>query len=122
MFEFLAELALQLGGEWIGNIFHIGWLKATGRDRKVAPAQEAAWSIVTGIATAGITLLIFPQLALRAPGLQLLNLLLAPVAAGVLVERWRAWRESRRTFDWAVFGYAALFGVAFALTRFLFGG
>lgn len=122
MFEFLAELALQLGGEWVGNIFHIGWLKATGRERKVAPAQEAAWSLVTGVATALITLLFFPHLALRSPGLQLLNLLLAPIAAGLLVERWRAWRESRRAFSVPVFGYAALFGAAFALTRFLIGG
>ncbi|RZI98854.1 MAG: hypothetical protein EOP39_26295 [Rubrivivax sp.] len=122
MLEFIAELALQLGSEWFGNVFHIGWLKATGRERKVAPAQEAAWSLVMGIATAGITLLIFPHLALRSAGLQLLNLILAPLVAGLLVERWRAWRESRRAFSWPVFGYAALFGVAFALTRFVFGG
>jgi len=121
MLEFLAELALQLGSEWIGNIFHIGWLKATGRERKLAPTQEAAWSVVMGIVTAAITLFIFPHLALRSSALQVLNLVFAPLAAGLLVERWRAWREHRRAFSGAVFGYAALFGVVFALTRYIFG-
>ena len=122
MFEFIAELALQLGGEWIGDLFQVGWLKATGRDRKVSPAQETIWSVVMGIVIGAITLFIFPHLALRSPGLQLLNLIAAPLLAGLLMERYRAWRESRRAFSFPVFGYAALFGVAFALTRYLFGG
>jgi hypothetical protein len=37
------------------------------------------------------------------------------------VERVRALRESRRTFSLPVFAYAALFGLAFALTRWLLG-
>ena len=58
---------------------------------------------------------------MRQPWLQGLNLLLAPLAAGLLVERIRAWREKRSRFSAASFGYAALFGFVFALTRYLFG-
>ncbi len=42
----------------------------------------------------------------------------ASAAAGLLVERVRAWREGRRAFSGSVFAYAALFGLAFALTRY----
>ncbi len=78
-----------------------------------APAAAASISLVT--------VWLFPVLAIRVPWLQVLNLLLAPVVAGLLVERVRAWRESRRQFSTPIFAYAALFGLMFALTRWLLG-
>jgi len=121
LFEFFGELFLQLFGELFGGIFKAGWYKLRGRDRELTPAQEAAWSIVTGIAAGLLTVLVVPHLAIRLHWLQILNLLLAPLLAGLLVERARAWRESRREFSAEVAGYAGLFGFAFALTRWLFG-
>jgi cytochrome bd-type quinol oxidase subunit 2 len=120
-FEFFGELLLQLLAEFFGAAFKTGWYKVTGRERGRTLQQEVGWAMVSGIIAGVITVALFPVLAIRAPWLQLLNLLAAPVAAGLLVERVRAWRESRAEFSRAVFGYAALFGLMFALTRWLLG-
>lgn len=121
VFEFFGELILQLIAEFFGGLFKAGWYKLSRRERDLSPTLEAVWSIGTGVAAGVATLLVAPQLAIRLPWLQVLNLVLAPVAAGLFVERLRAWRESRRAFSRPVFAYAALFGLAFALTRWLFG-
>ncbi|WP_457282404.1 hypothetical protein [Polaromonas sp. P5_D5] len=121
LFEFFGELFLQLFGEFFGGVFKAAWYKLHGRDHELTPVQEAAWSVATGVGAGLLTVLVVPHLAIRLHWLQILNLLLAPLLAGLLVERARAWRESRREFSVEVAGYAALFGFAFALTRWLFG-
>jgi O-antigen/teichoic acid export membrane protein len=121
LFEFFGELILQVGFEALGGAFKLGWQRLTGRDKGTTAFREVSWSVVTGLVCGGLTVLIFPVLTIRAPSLQILNLVVAPVVAGVLVERVRAWRESRPEFSLPVFGYAATFGLAFALTRWLFG-
>ena len=121
LFEFFGEFVLQLVFELFGGAFKAGWYKLTGRDKPTTVMQETGWSVVTGLVAGALTVWLFPRLAIRLHWLQILNLVLAPVAAGLLVERARAWRESRRTFSLPVFAYAALFGLAFALTRWLFG-
>lgn len=121
VFEFFGELILQLIAEAFGGLFKAGWSKARHRKQDLSPMAEAGWSVGTGIAAGVLTLLVVPQLAIRVPWLQALNLVLAPVAAGLAVERLRAWRESRKAFSAPVFAYAALFGFAFALTRWVFG-
>jgi hypothetical protein len=103
------------------GVFKAAWYKLRGRDHELTAVQEAAWSVMTGIAAGVLTVLLVPHLAIRLHWLQILNLLLAPLVAGFLVERVRAWRESRREFSREVAGYAALFGFAFALTRWFFG-
>ena len=121
LFEFFGEFILQLVFELFGGAFKAGWYKLTGRDKPTTVMQETGWAVVTGLVAGALTVWLFPRLAIRLHWLQILNLVLAPVAAGLLVERARAWRESRRTFSLPVFAYAALFGLAFALTRWLFG-
>ena len=121
LFEFFGEFILQLVFELFGGAFKAGWYKLTGRDKPTTVMQETGWAVVTGLVAGALTVWLFPRLAIRLHWLQILNLMLAPVAAGLLVERARAWRESRRTFSVPVFAYAALFGLAFALTRWLFG-
>ncbi len=121
VFEFFGELILQLVAEMLGGAVKAGWSKLSSRSRDLSPARETAWALATGVAAGVGTLLIVPQLAIRVPWLQVLNLVFAPVAAGLLVERLRAWRESRREFRKPVFAYAALFGLAFAVTRWIGG-
>lgn len=121
VFEFFGELLLQLLFELFGSAFKTGWHKLRGRDQAISTAQETIWSVLTGIVAGAVTVLLFPVLAIRLPWLQVLNLALAPLVAGLLVERVRAWRASRREFNWPVFAYAALFGLLFVLTRWLFG-
>ena len=121
LFEFFGELLLQLLFELLGEAFKTGWYKLTQRDKPSTVRQEVMWSLLTGCVAGGVTVFLFPMLTLRLPWLQMLNLVLAPIVAGLLVERVRAWRESRRAFSISVFAYAALFGFAFALTRWTFG-
>ena len=121
LFEFFGEFILQLVFELFGGAFKAGWYKFTGRDKPTTVIQETGWAVITGCVAGALTVWLFPLLAIRLPWLQVLNLVLAPLAAGLLVERLRAWRESRRTFSLPVFAYAALFGLTFALTRWLFG-
>lgn len=118
---FFGEFLLQLLTEWIGAGFRSGWYRLRGRPEDDSVWREVTWSLFGGVAAGAVTLVLFPALAIRSPALQMLNLLLAPVAAGLLVERVRAWREHRPEFRFGVFAYAALFGLAFALTRYLFG-
>src|SRR5689334_15015730 len=92
VFEFFGELILQLAAELFGGAFKAGWYKLRGRDRELTPLHETGWSLVTGAIGGGLTLLVMPHLAIRVAWLQMLNLVLAPVAAGLLVERVRAWR------------------------------
>jgi fatty acid desaturase len=121
LLQFFGEFILQIGFEWLGEGFKTAWNKLTGRDKESSPARETLWALGTGALCGGLTLLLFPALAIRWPWLQMLNLVAAPLVAGLMVERLRAWRESRREFSTPVFAYAALFGFAFALTRFGFG-
>ena len=121
LFEFFGELLLQVLAEGLGSAFKVAWWKLRHRNPELSAPAETLWSVFTGVVAGALTLLFFPELALRQPWLQTLNLLLAPLAAGFLVERIRAWRETRSRFSVASFGYAALFGFVFALTRYLFG-
>ena len=121
LFEFFGEFVLQILFEFFGGAFKAGWYKLTGRDKPVTAIQEVAWAIITGCVAGAITVWLFPVLAIRLHWLQILNLLVAPVVAGLLVERVRAWQDSRQAFSLPVFAYAALFGLTFALTRWLFG-
>ena len=121
VFEFVGELLLQLLGELIGSAFKVAWFKLRHQDSELSAPAETLWSVFTGLLAGVLTLAIFPELALRQPWQRLLNLVLAPLAAGLLVERIRAWREARRGFNTPAFAYAALFGFVFALTRYLFG-
>ena len=121
LFEVFGEFALQLVFEFFGETFKTGWQKLRGRDKASSPARETLWALGTGAVCGVLTVLLFPVLAIRLAWLQIFNLLLAPLAAGLLVERVRAWRESRHSFSRPVFAYAALFGLTFALTRWLFG-
>lgn len=128
-FEFFGELILQLGFEWLSAGTRAGWSKITGKgNARMGDStflRESSWSVLTGVVAGAITLALFPHLLIREHWLQFLNLLLAPVAAGLLVERMRALREGRGfagPFQSAVFGYAALFGFAFAITRLFFAG
>ncbi len=119
LFELFGQVILQLIAEAFGGLFKTGWDKLRGRDKESSPVREVLWSLATGGVAGVITIVFFPVLVLRQPWMQLLNLAFAPVVAGLLVERVRAWRESRREFSGTVFLYAALFGLAFAGTRFL---
>jgi cytochrome bd-type quinol oxidase subunit 2 len=120
-FEFFGELLLQLIFELFGGVFKTGWYKLTKPNHCASVTQEILWAAITGMVAGLVTVWLFPVLAIRVPWLQVLNLLLAPVVAGLLVERVRAWRESRREFSTPIFAYAALFGLMFALTRWLLG-
>lgn len=119
LFELFGQVILQLIAEAFGGLFKTGWEKLRGRDKETSVTREVIWSLGTGSAAGIITIVFFPVLVLRQPWMQVLNLVAAPLVAGLLVERVRAWRESRREFSGAVFTYAALFGLAFAGTRFL---
>jgi hypothetical protein len=119
LFELFGQLILQLIAEAFGGFFKTGWEKLRGREGETSATREVIWSLGTGIIAGIITVVFFPVLLLKQPWLQLANLAFSPLLAGVLVERARAWRESRREFSFGVFAYAALFGLAFAGTRFV---
>lgn len=121
IFEFFGELLLQLVAELFGDGLKFGWRRLRGQQGQSSRTREAAWALFAGAVAGALATWLFPVLAIRLPWLQMLNLVLAPLAAGLAVERVRAWRESRAAFSWPIFCYAALFGAAFALTRWLMG-
>jgi hypothetical protein len=119
LFELFGQVILQLIAEAFGGLFKTGWEKLRGRDQDSSPTREVIWSLGMGAIAGAITVAVFPVLVLHKPWMQWANLAASPLLAGLLVERTRAWRESRREFSGAVFAYAALFGLAFAGTRFV---
>ncbi len=120
IFELLAELLLQLFGELL---LEIGLHALVEPFRKQPHPWLSAFAYtVFGAAAGGLTLLFVPAHFVHALPLRLLNLLLTPLAAGLLMAQVGAWRQRRgqELLRLDHFGYGFLFAFSLALVRFFF--
>jgi hypothetical protein len=121
LIQFLIEFGIQLFGS-------LGFEWATGSDRRKADGSPqndgCGWLVlfaVIGGVCSGISLLLVPKLFLPALWMRVLNLVLAPVAAGGLSHLtarkvWAAGGFSPRHHFWRGFWFA----LAFGLVRFAY--
>jgi len=118
--EFFGEFLLEL---IIEALFESGAHAVPPRYRKETnPILAAIGYGLFGAIAGGLSLLVFPHLAIRNPTLQLANLSLTPFAVGgsmALIGHWRAAKgQNGVRFD--RFAYAFLFALGMSLSRYLF--
>ena len=125
--ETLFELVLQFLFEvLLQGVFEL--LAEAGFHAVSAPLskQRPAWvkaigQSILGLIAGGISLYFFPEAFLRAPGLRLANLVVTPLIAGLAMAQIGRWRDRRGddVLPLDRFGYAFLFALAMALTRYI---
>jgi uncharacterized membrane protein YeaQ/YmgE (transglycosylase-associated protein family) len=122
IFEFLAEVLLQVFGEVLAEV---GLRSLAAPFRK----QPAVWLSVLGYLALGalagaLSLWLMPNHLTRDGWPRLLNLVLAPVVAGLamsVVGHWRA-RRGDAVLRIDRFAYGYLFALAMAVVRYNFAG
>ena len=108
VFEALAELGLHTLAEPFRRPPNL-WLAAFGYT-------------LFGAAAGGLTLLTFPSHLVTSHGLRVANLIITPMAVGLLMCAMGAWRARRGEQLLRIdrFAYGYLFAVSLALVRFAF--
>lgn len=121
--QFFGELLVQMVLEAVAEVFGHRVRRSLGRPRPVPPALAATGYLVLGALAGSLSLWLLPTLFIEAQWLRLLNLLLTPLAAGLIMERIGAWRRARDkdVIRIETFAYGFLFALAMAVVRFVWG-
>ncbi len=119
LLEFLLQVVVEV-------LFHLGWSSiAEALEYKPTKNPSLAFTgyALLGLASGGLSLLVFPELFVHNAALRVANLLLTPVLAGLAMSAFGAWQESKSLtaikLDSFTYGFIFAFGVA--LIRYLFG-
>ena len=120
LFEILGEFLLQAIVEFFVELsVHAGW-KPTRKptNQWVAGIGYTIFGAILG----WLSLLVFPSYLVTSEAMRILNLVLTPVAAGLLMCAMGAWRARRGDEVLRIdrFAYGYLFALALALVRFIF--
>ena len=120
IFQFLAELLLQVFGE---ALIEMGFHAVAEPFRKPPrPWIAAIGYFLFGAIIGGLSLLLVASHMVNDKGLRVANLVLTPIAAGLCMGALGAWRARRGQTVLRLdrFSYGYLFALAFALVRFFF--
>jgi hypothetical protein len=118
--EFLGEILLQVVFEALAEV---------GLHSVVEPLRRppnrwlaALGYALLGAAAGGLSLLAFPAHLVNSPGLRIANLIITPIAVGLLMGVMGAWRARRGEQLLRIdrFAYGYLFALCLALVRFSF--
>jgi hypothetical protein len=115
--EFLLQVLLEALAEMGLHSMRETWRKPP--DPWLAAIGYALFGAIAG----GLSLLFLPDLLVHSHSLQLMNVILTPVAAGLAMMAMGAWRRRRdqEIIRLDKFAYGYLFALALALVRFNFG-
>ena len=120
--QFLAEILLQVFAEWLAEM----GVRTAGapfrREREVNPWLAAFGYAVLGGLAGWLSLVFFPNSFLTSDATRVVNLILSPLAAGVVMSMLGSWRQSRGQdlIRLDRFACGALFAFAMAVIRFFF--
>lgn len=119
IFEFIAELVLQVAFEALAE-FGFHFLSEPFR-KAPNPGLASLGYLMFGSASGGLTLLLFP-VHFVSGGWRIVNLLITPIAVGLLMCLMGKWRAHRGQEVLRIdrFAYGYLFALSFALIRFWF--
>ena len=121
LFSFIGEFVLQVLLEALAEM-GLHSMRETWR-KPPNPWFAAIGYALFGAIAGGLSLLFLPDLLVHSHSLQLINVILTPIAAGLAMMAMGAWRR-RRDQDIIrldKFAYGYLFALAMALVRFQFG-
>jgi len=121
LFSFIGEFVLQVLLEALAEM-GLHSMRETWR-KPPNPWFAAIGYALFGAIAGGLSLLFLPDLLVHSHSLQMINVILTPIAAGLAMMAMGAWRR-RRDQDIIrldKFAYGYLFALAMALVRFQFG-
>lgn len=121
IFQFIGEIVLQLVFELLAEL---GWRSCMDTLRQRSNSVFSAFGhMLLGLLAGAISLWLSPHLLMPGYGLRIANLIVTPVAAGLLMSLLGTWRRRRGQALLRLdrFIYAYLFAFAMALVRFSFG-
>lgn len=123
VFQFLGELVLQVVFEAIAELFGHAVKEPFRCPRPVRPWLAASGYLIFGAAAGGLTVWLIPDLFIKAGWLRVANLVLTPLAAGLIMEAIGSWRERREkeVLRLESFTYGFCFAFAMAAVRYAFG-
>ena len=120
LFEIIGEFVLQAVAELLVE-FGLQSLKEPFR-RPPNPWLAALGYFLFGAILGGLSLLVFPRHLVAMKGLRVANLIVTPVAVGLLMSalgKWRA-RRGQAVLRIDQFAYGYLFALGLAAVRFCF--
>jgi hypothetical protein len=120
LFEILGEFLLQA---LVEALFELGFHSLAKPFRRPPnPWLAALGYTIFGAAAGAISLLLFPDHLVPITGWRIINLILTPIAVGLLMAAIGAWRARRGHSLLRIdrFSYGYLFALSLALVRFTF--
>ncbi len=120
LLAFLWDVVIQVVGEFLAELGMRASREALRSHRTESPVLAAIGYAIFGAVLGGLSMFVVPPRPVRHPTLRVVNLIAAPMAAGLVMKAvgdYRA-RRGKRPGGLESFGYAFLFALAFALVRF----
>lgn len=120
LFEILGEIVLQI---FLEALAELGMRSVAAPFQKRSnPWMAAVGYAIFGAAVGGISLLLMPAHLVRQQTLRIFNLLVTPVAVGLLMSVLGTWRARRGHALLRIdrFAYGYLFALSLAVIRFAF--
>lgn len=123
MFQLLGELLFQMLFEAIADLFGHAVKEPFRRPRPARPWVASIGYLVFGASAGGLSVWLLPELFIKTEWLRVANLLLTPLAAGVIMQAIGSWRERREkeALGLESFAYGFCFAFSMAVVRFAFG-
>ena len=122
LFQIIGEIVLQIVFEALAELGLHSFAEPFRRPPN--PWLAAFGYAFFGAAAGGLSLLVFPSHLVTSHGMRIANLIITPIAVGLLMCAMGAWRARRGEQLLRIdrFAYGYLFAVSLALVRFAFAG
>jgi hypothetical protein len=123
MFEFLFEVLGEVLLQGVIEVLVELGAHAGGVRRPVKPWWAAVGYAIFGAVLGWLSLLAFPSHLVQGEALRIVNLVITPIAVGLLMCAMGAWRAKRGDAVLRIdrFAYGYLFALALAVVRFALG-
>lgn len=123
LLQLLGEILLQILVELLAELGLHGVREAFRRPKPAHPLLAALGYSILGAGAGAASLLVFPVALIHSARLQVLNLLLTPIVAGLFMTLVGAWRRRRdqEPIQLDRFVYGFLFALGTSLVRYYWG-
>ncbi|MDY7540053.1 hypothetical protein RGU72_17505 [Undibacterium sp. 5I1] len=121
MIQFFGELILQAIGELIFELIGHSIKKTFPRFQPIRPLLTTIIYLILGAVAGVISLWFLPTLFISEHWLRIVNLILTPIASGILMSLIGNWRRShnQELIQLNSFSYGVCFALSMAIVRFI---
>jgi hypothetical protein len=121
--QIVLEIVVQIVGEVVAALFGHSVREVFRRPEPLSPFLAAVGYIILGAGMGGISLLIVPELFIGSRGLRIANLVVTPIAAGLVMGMIGSYRRKKElnVIRLESFAYGALFAFSMATVRMVWG-